>query len=138
MTYKDVVIGSHTLDQTCADWADQLAIYSWMLGEPLTGEDVIVRIDQIVCKPQSRAFPLLRVANHICRLSPEWQEALLERILSCWKAIKSGHIFQDVSLSESQERCELLDMQASVCAPVNSIEAWVLENAGKTTQFRTR
>lgn len=89
------------------DYADQLAAYSWLMGEPVGGEFVGC-IDEIVAKPAD-PYPLLRVANHRACIRPEYQQALLKRITDCWGAITSSHIFTDRTREESDERCQELD-----------------------------
>jgi hypothetical protein len=110
-TWKGVEIYKGWLEDTNTSWADQLAIYAWMLGEPVGDENVIVCIDQIVAKPTT-ARPLLRVANFRSRISASYQKSLLSRIQACWKAISDEHIFIDMTKEESQERCAMLDRQA--------------------------
>lgn len=127
-----MTIGSHYLEQTCKDWADQLAIYCWMLGVPVGSEDTVVRIEQLVCKPQENKFPLIRVANHVCRISKEWQTGLISRICDCWNAITSGHIFKELSREDSDKQCELLEQQAEgmyVNAGSDSLEEWALSKS---------
>ena len=42
-------------------------------------------------------------------MSKPHQLALEARVAKCWKAITSGHVFQDMTLEDSQSRCEVLD-----------------------------
>jgi len=134
-------IGSHFLEETCQDWADQLSIYGWMLGEIVGAENVVVRVDQLACKPRAGGFPWVRVANHCCRISEGWQQHLVKRLMNCWESITSGFIFNDtMSREESDDRCEILDMRASVHeeAKTGGIEAWVCEISRETQGFRKR
>lgn len=99
--------------ETCnAEYATQLSIYGWIMGEEVGDEEVIVCIDEIVGKYMDGDPPLLRVANHRARVSKGFQLGLLERIKKLWSAIDSGHIFQDVSREESDERLSMLEMRA--------------------------
>ena len=86
------------------DWADQLSIYSWLLGEPLGSVDMLVGIDQI-CGPADR----LRFATHRLKISSDHQFDLMMLIKDLWQRITNKHIFNYLSLDESQARCELLD-----------------------------
>jgi hypothetical protein len=111
-------IGAHWLEEVDKKWADQIATYSWLLGMPVGDEETITCIDQLACKPhplqktvEQPLFPLIRVAQHRCRISSYWQHCLLERYQTCWNALQSGHIFDDLSIEESKARCEVLDMQ---------------------------
>ena len=116
MDFHGVEIGSHWMEDVNKKWADQLAIYAWMIGIPVGNEDWIASIDQLACKPWGDSAaeggrPLIRVAQHRCRVSSFWQYSLLGRLQSCWNAIQSDHIFSDMSLEDSKNRCEVLDMQ---------------------------
>lgn len=85
-------------------YADQLSIYSWLLGESFGSESMITGIDQI-CGPKDR----LRFATHRLRISADYQFELLALIEQIWQTINSDHIFHDMLPEESQARCELLD-----------------------------
>jgi hypothetical protein len=111
MQWKNVEIHSGWLEEASLDWADQLSMYSWMLGEPVGDENVIVCIDQIVAKPTD-CRPLLRIANHRARISSAYQKTVMERLKVCWTAIETGYIFTDLTREENDERCELLNQQA--------------------------
>lgn len=102
-------IGSHWLEDVNTRWADQIAIYSWLLGMEVGDEDTITCIDQLACKPGD-PMPLIRVAQHRCRISAKYQKELLGRLEACWRSITNNHIFTDLEKDESIERCELLDM----------------------------
>lgn len=93
-------------------WARQLAIYAWLLGEPVGG-NFIVAVDQLSCKP-GEGYPTIRVAEHRMRISPDFQWNKFRRACEIWAIIQSGHIFQQMTLEESQARCGLLDKQAEV------------------------
>jgi len=141
MDFQGMAVGSHYLEETSKDWADQLSIYAWIMGAPVGKEETVVCIDQLACKPGPNTFPWVRVANHCCRLSETWQTSLAERLTDCWSTITSGHIFDGLmSREESDDRCEILDMRASAheTAEDGGIEAWVCEIARESTGFRKR
>jgi hypothetical protein len=106
--FPDFVVGEHFLEEAKKDWADQLSIYAWLAGMPVGGE-FICNIHQLVAKPQFENRPLIRCAAHSARVSEMYQDHLLERLQRCWQSIQDNHIFQDVSIEESQERCEILN-----------------------------
>jgi hypothetical protein len=143
-THNEVEIGSHYLEETCEDWADQLSIYGWMLGEKVGDENVIVCIDQLACKPNkdgSSPWPSVRVANHRCRISEPWQQSLVQRLTKCWAAIQSGYIFDNImTREESDEHCEMLNMRAAAhkYADEGGVVAWVCEVARESVGFRKR
>lgn len=117
------------------EWATQLAIYSWLLGEEVGSQDLIVGIDQIVGAPGAgtetykvqkpndliptdfqHQKPWLRVASHRMRVGAPFQHDLLCRLACAWGRITSGHIFSELSREESDERCKMLDEQSAMFA----------------------
>lgn len=92
-------------------WARQLAMYAWLLGEPVGG-DFVVSIEQLACKPskQPNAKPEIRVATHRGYVSKEFQAKLLQSAVNAWAALQNGHIFTDLSREESDKRCKELDI----------------------------
>lgn len=92
------------LEDVNSSWADQLSIYSWLLGEAVGSENVIVGIDQICGNPDK-----LRFASHRLRITPEWQFNLLELAKQIWEIIQSGWIFREVSEEQSVARGELIE-----------------------------
>jgi hypothetical protein len=93
----------HKLEDVDGDWARQLTIYAWLLGEEV-GSNFIVGIDQIVGNT--------RVAEHRCYVGSEFQQHVLDTAREIWEIINSGYIFRDKSEDESRERCKVLDRQA--------------------------
>lgn len=113
INFHGVYINSNCyLEEEAPNWADQTTIYSWLCGENV-GAPFISAIDQIVCntKGMTLTYPELRVAQHKCRISEDYQFALLDKAKIAWEIITSGHIFRDMSLEESEGRCKLLDDQ---------------------------
>lgn len=78
-------------------------IYSWLLGEPIGGENVVFGIDQITGPGCSR------ISSHRLRIKPQWQYRLMERICQVWEIIESGHIFREMSREESDARFQMLE-----------------------------
>jgi len=138
--HNGVKIGSHYLEETCKDWADQLSIYAWMLDEKVGDENVIVCIDQIASKARENEYPLLRIANHRARISTAWQSQLVQRLKSCWKGIQSRRIFTDLTEEEDLERQDVLEMSAKAMSVggENSIEDWVDSFSRDNQSFRAR
>jgi len=105
LRYKGIMINiAMCLEDGNTTWADQLCIYSWLLGEAIGSEEVIFGIDQIV-GPANK----LRFAQHRLRIRPEYQFNLLAVIEDLWSSIIEGHIFRDMSVEDSRARCDLLD-----------------------------
>jgi hypothetical protein len=111
--FKDVVCDTAYLNDRCDYWADQLAIYSWLLGEPVGSEEYVVRMEQIACRPVKHLdLPRAKFATHMNRISTAYQERLVTRLTTVWAILESGHIFTDRSREKSDKHCELLDAQA--------------------------
>lgn len=107
--HKDLEINEAYLEEFSPDWADQTAIYSWLLGESIGSEDYVIRMEQIACRPvKTQPLPRAKFATHMNRISKDYQQAVLARVKMCWSTILSGHIFTDVSRERSDEICEQL------------------------------
>ena len=99
------------LEDIDQDWARQLAIYGWLVGLEV-GEECVVAIDQIVCKPTGMAYPTIRIAEHRLRTKPDFQWQTYALAQEVWETVHSDHIFRDLPLPDSKSQCELLDAQA--------------------------
>lgn len=115
LKYKGLVISYHYLEEANKKWADQLATYGWLLGETV-GTEFICGIDQLACDG-SYPPPKIRVAQHRCRISTDYQFNLLERYQNLWQLIQEsqpggrnpGWFFRDLTHEESAAKCENLD-----------------------------
>ena len=108
MRDKGVLINiSDSMENIERDWARQLSIYSWLCGESI-GDPFIASVDQIVC--DGKVSPVrLRFAEHRCKVSVEAQWNFFSEAAKLWHAIETGHIFQDLSREDSDNRCRRLD-----------------------------
>lgn len=102
----------HPLCSVNKDWAAQLSIYAWLLGQDI-GSDFIVAIDQLACGPDSFGGKTIRIAQHRSVVSPAFQEGVFKSAAHAWECIQSGHIFDDLPRSESDTRCQMLDAMTS-------------------------
>ncbi len=110
MDYRGLEINSGYMEHCSKEYSDQLCLYGWLLGEPVGDENQILALDEVVAKFMGEGNkPLLRVANHIGRVSKSHQDALVKRVEKCWATIQSGHIFPEMSLEDSQNRQSILD-----------------------------
>ena len=109
--YKELEIHKGFLEDCNKTWADQIIMYSWLLGETVGDENVVACIDQLACKPNGD-FPLIRVAQHRARTSSAYQFELMSKLQTCWESIQDDYIFDNLTREESQQRCEILDRRA--------------------------
>ncbi len=110
------------MEQVSIDWADQLTMYGWMMGEEVGNENVVVCIDQIVAKPAGKkgladGKPLLRIANHRSRVSAAYQHSLVARLKLMWDAAQEGHVFSELDKEENDARCASLSSRARWTLP---------------------
>ena len=98
------------LENLKEDWATQLSIYGWLSGNEV-GSDFITAIDQLVCKPGAN-YPSIRIAEHRLRISEEFQWATFTIAQQIWDIVNSDHIFRNMTLEQSQNRCRVLDQQS--------------------------
>ena len=135
--YKEIdhhghAIGEHYLEEVDKRWADQISIYSWMMGVAPGDDTMVSGLDQLACKPapdpEKNRNPLIRVAQHRCRISKEWQDKLVARLTNMWAGLQSGHIFDDLSREDSDARCEVMDMQQPVDETDEDALFWSMMN----------
>ena len=105
------------MEQVSIDWADQLSMYGWMMGEEVGGDQMVVVIEQVVAKPQGEGAaagdkPLLRFATHCNRVSPAYQMGLQARLQAMWHAIQSEHIFTELDRDGNLEKIKELNNRA--------------------------
>lgn len=96
------------LDTVDKDWADQLSIYAWLLGQDV-GSKYIVAIDEICCNKDWMENRDIRVAKHRALVSANYQYDLFKRAHKAWYLIQGGHIFDDMPLDQSNDHCKALD-----------------------------
>lgn len=113
-TFNGLEINQGFLETCDAEWATQLSIYGWLMGEKVGDENVVVCIDEIVGKFMGDGQrPLLRVANHRARVSKDFQVSLHKRLRKLWDAINSGWVFQNIPRQESDELFDMLQSRAN-------------------------
>lgn len=135
MPHKDCVLQDHlgiqingaTMMEDCnTEWADQLAIYAWLLGEDIGSENLIVGIDQLVgCGASDQQYPYIRVASHRTRISSDYQFTLQERLAYAWKCITSGHVFPEMSREENDSRIKELDNLATALSATDEMTQFI-------------
>lgn len=105
-THKGFTVNSrHPLNLVDKEWAAQLSTYAWVLGEEVGG-DFITIIDQIVCNKHTKNH---RIARHVALVQDKFQYEVYNKYHTCWNAIQSGHIFQNIPFEESLAKMKTLD-----------------------------
>lgn len=94
-----------SMDKISSVWATQLCIYGWLLG---CETDFVASVDQLVGKP-GNGFPEVRVASFRNMIPLSYQQEVYEKAQNMMRIIKSGHIFDDLPLEESQQKCANLN-----------------------------
>jgi hypothetical protein len=114
MEFNGLTINQGYLETCDSEWATQLSIYGWLMGEKVGDENVVVCIDEVVCKFMGEGEkPLIRIANHKARVSRQFQVDLHARLRKLWDAIASGWIFQDVSKEDNDQMLDMLARRAN-------------------------
>ena len=123
MDFRGLAINSGYMEFCNDEYADQLCLYGWLLGEKVGDENVVLGIEELCAKPGSP--PTLRYARHRGRVKADYQQKLETRVKTCWDAISSGHIFTDLSRKDSDARCEVLDeMAVGLMSDGSALDQW--------------
>lgn len=96
------------LDGVDDKWARQLSVYAWLCGAKV-GQEFIVGIDQVCCKPTNTTYPEVRFARHRSLVSLESQRRYYKEAEYLWMVVHSNHIFRDLPIEESQALQRQLD-----------------------------
>jgi len=137
MDFHGLEINETYMEVADKDWATQLSIYGWLLGEEPGDENVVVCIDELVCKTQKPESdtPLIRVANHRARVSREFQMNLLDNIKTLWKRVQTGHVYGNLPREESDRKLERVQQKAvGLASDGSELEDWFSRSA--RTGFR--
>jgi hypothetical protein len=99
-----IEISEHFMEDVEEKWASQTTGYGWCLDCPVGNEDTIYMIHQCVAKPlPSGAMPLLRFADFRARTRKPFQEMLMKNYQRVWKAVSTGHIYDEMSKQNSDK-----------------------------------
>ncbi len=120
--HRGFEINKSYLEEGNEEYADQLCMYGWLLGEQVGDEEVVCCIDEIVSKFMPEGRPLLRVAHQRARVSKSHQETVLNRALDCWDAINTGWIFRDLPREENDQKCAHLERKVIALQSDGSLE----------------
>ncbi len=96
---------SKQMQRVHLEWAEQLSMYAWILGEEVGG-DYVLTIDHFCCDQQGGEHRLAWYAS-IC--GSQWQREFFDRIKNAWEHIQRGHVFIHVSRAENDAKCAALN-----------------------------
>jgi hypothetical protein len=116
-TVGDVEVNVNCLSDFSPDWATQLTMYGWCLGEEPGDENFVVRMEQFACRPGGvRSGPELqvKVVTHMSTICGRFQMNVMSRLIEMWTAIQKNHIFTDMTLEQSIENCEMVERKAAI------------------------
>lgn len=99
--------GAAFFSSNCEEWADQLSMYAWVLGEPV-GSDYVLSVDQMVCNSQKGE---IRIAKHAGLCSERHQRQLYARLHRAWTAVNNGHVFLNMPYEQSMAKCKTIDLE---------------------------
>lgn len=112
--HKGLLInGGSYFNTNYADWAEQLTMYAWVMGEDV-GSDYVLSVDQLCCNKQTKT---IKVAKHAGICSPEYQLKLYERLHRAWYACANGHVFLDMPYEASKGRQEAIELEVAAQRP---------------------
>lgn len=138
--FLGITVNKFFMEQVSIDWADQLSMYGWMMGEPVGNEKVILCIDQIVAKPAGvnglkDGLPKLRIANHRARVSSKYQINLKGRIEAMWAAIQNEHIFTDLDKESNIEKCREMNERALAMVSDGTVNGDFMAECARPSTF---
>jgi hypothetical protein len=110
INFRGLTINSGFMEFCNDEYADQLCLYGWLLGEKIGNENTVLGIEEMCAKFMGEGnLPTLRYARHRGRVKADYQQKLAERVKACWDAITSGHVFSTLSREDSDARCAVLE-----------------------------
>lgn len=113
LEHRGLTIDAGYLEDCSTDWADQLTLYGWALGEKIGDQEVALSIHQLACKPIPDQRPAIRVAEFRARVRDSYQDLLVKRLQKAWHHISTGHVLPNLTPEECKARCALLDKEAT-------------------------
>lgn len=115
--HGDIEVNINCLSDFSPDWATQLTMYAWCLGEEPGDENFVVRMEQFACRPggiRSDGELQTKIVTHMSNICGRFQMNVMQRLLEMWSALERGHIFTDMTLEQSIENCEMVEKKAAL------------------------
>jgi hypothetical protein len=110
--HHGVLVNSTPLNQLSQQYAQQLCIYSWLLGKKPGEDSWVATLDEANCKPINYEFPAIRFSRLSTFVDPDFEHDFAETLGEIWHAIQCGWIFDDLDRDESDAECALLNETA--------------------------
>jgi len=118
------------------EWATQILLYSWMLGEPVGHSPVVAQIDQILLKPskteQEILTPGCRIVTYRSLILEEFQQKVISQLEDVWKAVQRGSIYLNMDEEEAHQRVQQMAKLTQMQLEHNPILAIVRQLRGKS------
>ena len=126
MDFRGLTINSGYMEFCNDEYADQLSLYGWLLGEKIGDENTVLGIEELCAKFMGEGNPpTLRYARHRGRVKADYQQKLAEKVATCWQAITSGHVFSSLSREDSDARCAVLEeMSVGLMSDGSALDKW--------------
>lgn len=126
MDFRGLTINSGYMEFCNDEYADQLSLYGWLLGEKIGDENTVLGIEELCAKFMGEGNPpTLRYARHRGRVKADYQQKLAEKVATCWQAITSGHVFSTHSREDSDARCAVLEeMSVGLASSGTALDEW--------------
>ena len=126
MDFRGLTINSGYMEFCNDEYADQLSLYGWLLGEKVGDENTVLGIEELCAKFMGEGNPpTLRYARHRGRVKADYQQKLAEKVATCWQAITSGHVFSTLSREDSDARCAVLEeMSVGLASNGTALDDW--------------
>jgi hypothetical protein len=114
MNHKGIAINvTCPLHATNEEWAQQLCMYAWVMGEPV-GSDFVLMIDHLLCNMPKDTIETVRYAG-IC--TPDWQFKFFEELRKAWINIQQNYIFTNMTYEENLAKQAGLDIVNATVLP---------------------
>ena len=126
MDFRGLTINCGYMEFCNDEYADQLSLYGWLLGEEIGDENTVLGIEELCAKFMGEDNPpTLRYARHRGRVKADYQQKLAEKVATCWQAITSGHVFSTLSREDSDARCAVLEeMSVGLMSDGSALDKW--------------
>lgn len=121
----DINIACH-LEDIDKDWATQLSVYAWLMGEPVGG-DYAACIEQLACGPRG-----IRAVSYRNKIGKMFQEETFHRFWLLSEDIRTGWFFSTLSRMDNDLKCLELEKLAETLRPIGDDNEDWFRNLGRS------